>query len=209
MTPGSSDRPSSKVARLIREYGLDELGDELESRWTAEGERRLSLRDLADLFNKRLLEAALLEAGMSTLEQNVDAIYRDLTAEDVSSGVRTDTRNRLERNGVDVDALESDFVTYQAIRSYLKEWRGAEYEQLTDTEKIQKDSDVIQRLQTRTESIAETRIENLRETGRIDVENFEVYTSVQVLCQHCGRQYEVTEFLEQGGCDCLDEETDG
>ncbi|MFW5955772.1 MAG: rod-determining factor RdfA [Halorhabdus sp.] len=206
MAEESRNRPSSKVARLIEEYDLEGLGEQLEARWTAEDDRRLSLRDLAALFNKRLLEARLLAAGMSTLEQDVDGIYHDLTDDDVSSGVRTDTRNRLEREGVDLEQLESDFVTYQAIRTYLKEWRGAEYDHLTDTEKIEKDVEVIQRLQTRTESIAETRIENLRKTGRIDVEDFEVFATVQVLCQDCGRQYEVTEFLTQGGCGCLDTE---
>jgi len=206
MSEESSERPSSKVARLIEAYGLEGLGAELESRWTAEDESRLSLRDLADLFNKRLLEAALLEVGMSTLEQDVENIYNNLVGEDVSSGIRTDTRNRLEREGVDVESLQSDFVTYQAIRSYLQEWRGAEYISTTDREKIDKDIEVIQRLQSRTESISATRIENLRKTGRIDVKDFEVYASVQVLCQNCGRQYEVTTFLEQGGCDCLEAE---
>jgi hypothetical protein len=32
-----------------------------------------------------------------------------------------------KRDGVDVDKLESDFVTYQAIRSYLRDYRNAEY----------------------------------------------------------------------------------
>lgn len=192
---------------MIEKYGLDGLGEELESRWTAEDERRLSLRDLADLFNKRLLEAAMMEAGMSTLERDVNRIYHDLMDEDVSSGVRTDTRNRLERGGLDLGALESDFVTYQAVRSYLKDWRGVEYERPSDTEQVQKYEDAIKRLQTRTESITETRIENLRQTDRIAVEDFDVYASVQVLCENCGRQYEVGEFLDRGGCACFDDES--
>jgi hypothetical protein len=35
--------------------------------------------------------------------------------------MRTEASARLEPNGVDVDHLERDFVTYQAIRSYLTE----------------------------------------------------------------------------------------
>ncbi|QGN06119.1 hypothetical protein Hrd1104_01610 [Halorhabdus sp. CBA1104] len=202
MANEQTDKPSSKVARLIDRYDLGDLGAELESRWTADGDRRLSLRDLAELFNKRLLAQTLVEAGMSTLENDVDAIYRNLTDTDVSAGVRTDTRERLQRNGVDLEQLDRDFVTYQAIRSYLKEWRGAEYEQPAAEEKIEKDQESIQRLQTRLEAITETRIENLGETDRIDVDDFEVFASVQVLCQECGTQYDVDTFLEQGGCDC-------
>ncbi|MFC7021060.1 MULTISPECIES: rod-determining factor RdfA [Haloarcula] len=202
MADATEDRPSSKVARLIDGYDLDGLGAELEARWTGTGEERMSLRDLATLFNKRLLEQRLLDAGMSALETNVDMTYRNLTDEEVSTGVQTDTRSRLERNGVDVDELLSDFVTYQAIRSYLKEWRGAAYEGPSDDEKIQKDLESIQRLMTRTMSVTEERIEKLRNSGRFDLGEFEVFLDAQVLCQECGSQYSVTELFEQRGCDC-------
>ncbi|MDQ2053839.1 MULTISPECIES: rod-determining factor RdfA [Halobellus] len=202
MSNTTDNRPSSKVARLISEYGLDGLGDELEARWTGDGVERTSLRDLADYFNERLLEQALIDAGMSALESDVSSTYENLTDDDVSTGVRTDTRNRLEQNGVDVDALESDFVSYQAIRSYLTEYRDAEYRRLSDEEKVEKDLQSIQRLMTRTLSVTEERIEKLRETGRIDVDEFEVLLDVQVLCQNCGEQYSISEFLEQRGCEC-------
>ncbi|WP_284006999.1 rod-determining factor RdfA [Haloarcula pelagica] len=202
MADTPDDRPASKVARLIDEYGLEGLGADLEARWTGEGVERMSLRDLAEFFNKRLLEQALLDAGLSALESDVRTTYENLTGDDVSTGVRTDARTRLERNGIDVDDLERDFVTYQAIRSYLKEWRGAEYEGLSDQEKIEKDLESIQRLMTRTLSVTEERIEKLRDTDRIDIDEFEVFLDAQVLCQQCGTQYSVAEFLEQGGCPC-------
>ncbi|RLM53668.1 hypothetical protein DVK02_12520 [Halobellus sp. Atlit-31R] len=202
MSNTTGNRPSSKVARLIAEYGLDGLGDELEVRWTGDGVERTSLRDLADYFNERLLEQALIDAGMSALESDVESTYENLTNEDVSTGVRTDTRNRLEQNDVDVDKLESDFVSYQAIRSYLTEYRDAEYRRLSDEEKVEKDLQSIQRLMTRTLSVTEERIEKLRQTGRIDVDEFEVLLDVQVLCQNCGEQYSISEFLEQRGCAC-------
>jgi hypothetical protein len=128
--------------------------------------------------------------------------YRNLTDEDVSTGVQTDTRSRLERNGIDVDALQSDFVTYQAIRSYLKEWRGAAYEGPSDDEKIQKDLESIQRLMTRTMSVTEERIEKLRNSDRFELGDFEVFLDAQVLCQECGSQYSVSELFDQRGCEC-------
>lgn len=199
------DRPSSKVARLLQEYDLDGLGAELEARWTGDGIDRMSLRDLAEFFNKRLLEQALLDAGMSTLESDLDSTYEHLTEDDVSTGVQTETRSRLERNGIDVDALESDFVTYQAIRSYLKEWRGAEYERVSDAEKLEKDLETIQRLLTRTHSVAEHRLELLRDTDRLALKRFEVLLDTQVFCQECGSQSSLTGLFDRGGCDCLQE----
>ena len=197
-----ADRPSSKVARLIERYDLDGLGDELERRWTGDGIERLSLRDCATLFNERLLEAVLLEAGVSALETDVATTYERLTEDEVTTGVRVDTRRRLERNGIDVDALEDDFVSYQAIRSYLTEYRDAEYDRPSDAEKVRKDLESIQRLLTRTRSVTEDRIETLHGTGRIDADAFDVLLDLQVLCQHCGRQYAVAEFFERQGCDC-------
>lgn len=202
MTDRTDDRPSSKVARVIEAYGLDGLGAELEARWTGDGYERTSLRDLATYFNKRVLERSLLDAGLSALESDVDTTYRNLTSEDVSTGVQTDTRNRLERNGVDVERLEDEFVTYQAIRSYLREYRGAEYQTPSDAEKIDNDLQSIQRLLTRTRSVTEDRIEKLRETDRIDIEEFGVLLDLSVLCQECGSQYTITELLEERGCDC-------
>jgi hypothetical protein len=205
MAETTDDRPSSKVAHLIEEYDLDGLGAELEARWTGDGVERSSLRDLADRFNRRLLEQALLEAGMNTLESDVETIYEHLTSDDVSTGVRMDTHNRLDRNGIDPGELERDFVTYQAIRTYLKEWRGAEYEQLSDADKIAKDRESIQRLMTRTLSVTEDRIEKLRETGRVDIEAFEVVLDAQVLCRACGTQQSIGEFFDSGGCPCQQE----
>jgi len=202
MSDTTDSRPSSKVARLISEYGLDGLGEELEVRWTGDGVERSSLRDLADYFNERLLERALIDAGMAALDSDVSTTYRNLTDDDVSTGVRTDARNRLESNGVDVDGLESDFVSYQAIRSYLTEYRDAEYRRLSDEEKVEKDLQSIQRLMTRTLSVTEERIEKLAQTGRIDADEFEVLLDVQVLCGSCGEQYPISEFLDDRGCGC-------
>jgi hypothetical protein len=61
-----------KVGRVIREYGLDGLGTELEARWTGKGGDQYSLRALADRFNQRVLEAALEDAGVRSLEGDVE-----------------------------------------------------------------------------------------------------------------------------------------
>jgi len=123
-SPGRGRR--RKVARLIDEYNLQGIGEELERLWTADDDRR-SLRSLADLFNRRLLKISLEEAGVTSLDGEVENAYRLLDDDDVSGADRTRARRRLEREGVDVDTLQEDFVTYQAVRTYLKNYRGAEY----------------------------------------------------------------------------------
>ena len=199
------DRPgrSSKVARLIDDYDLGaSFGDELERRWTADGTERTSLRDLADLFNERLLRSAMSAVGVSTVSGEVSNLYQLLTDDDVSSGMRTEARARLERDGVDVDRLERDFVSYQAIRSYLTKYRDAEYEEPSEEEQVESVLDSIQRLRARLRSITESGLDRLRSTDRITLGDFRLFVDVDVLCEDCGAQYGVADLLERGGCDC-------
>lgn len=191
-----------KVAQLIRKYGLEGFGAELEAAWTGDGVERRSLRDLADAFNRRLLERSLLDAGVTAMEGEIDHYYSALTDEDESEAVRGEVRQQLEDHGIDVDELESDFVTYQAIRTYLQDDRGAEFQRRSDADQIEAERDAIERLLSRTSSVTETKIAHLRDTERIDVGEFELFLEVDVLCSGCGTQYSVQELFDRGGCEC-------
>lgn len=202
MTASTDRKPSNKVAKLIEQYALTGLGSELKAYWTGEGVERMSLRDLAAYFNKKLLETRMDEAGMSIVDNDVDTVYRNLTSESVSAGVRTDTENRLSENGIDPEQLDREFVSYQTLRTYLREYQNAEYDEISDEEKIEKDMRVIDRLMTRSQSVATDRIEKLISTGRISSSEFEVFIDMNVLCEDCGTQYSVDDYLQRGGCDC-------
>lgn len=198
---GTSSGRRTKVARLLDEYGFETLGPELERRWTAEGDDRMSLRDLADYFNTQLLAAAMAEAGLQPLSGEVENVYRLLTGDDVSTADRTRTRRRLERDGVDVDALESDFVTYQAIRTYLKRDRGAEHT-TDDRDRTVVETENIQRLRGRTVTVTEGKLAQLEKADHIVLGDARVLVDINVLCADCGAQYDVETLLERGGCDC-------
>jgi len=197
----------TKVGRLIVEYGLgEEYGEYLERAWTAGGSERKSLRDLATEFNRELLATAMTDAGVSTIDGEVDNVFRVLTSEEVTAGMRTDAQRRLERNGVDVEQLERDFVTYQAIRSYLQTERGAEYREDGDTDRVQRTADSIGRLRSRLLSVTESNLEQLKDGDEITLGEFQLFTSVDVLCDACDSRHSVAELLERGGCNCLDDE---
>lgn len=208
MPPDANDTDSdgtvnSKVARLIGVYNLDaNLGDRLEALWTAESSERESLRTLADRFNKRLLETVMNDAGMPVVDGEVDNLYRLLTEDDVSSGNRTEARRRLERNGVGVDQLERDFVTYQAVRTYLKDVRGASYERKRDGSRVKNVAETIQRLKSRTQSVAEKNINQLVRANLVSIGEYQLFIDVSILCEDCKTQYGLVEFLENGSCDC-------
>jgi hypothetical protein len=198
-----SDTKRSKVARLIGEYGLDGLGDELEERWTR-SEDRSSLRDLADYFNRQLLESALESIDTDPLQGGVDNVYRLLTDDDVTSGVRQETRSRLEQRGVDVESLENDFVSYQAIRTYLKEYRDTSSPDTSvdpDTHRQRKRT-TIQQLTSRLTTVTEEALGELKNADRLALGEFNVLVAVRVHCLDCDSRVSIPELIRNGGCDC-------
>ncbi|MFC3476725.1 rod-determining factor RdfA [Halobacterium litoreum] len=194
------DETDCKVGRLLVEYGLEDAGDDLERRWTADGEARASLRELADDFNRRLVRAALADAGRNPVDADVAATYEVLAGDDASEGVRTQKRLELSRDGVDVDALLADFVSHQAVHTYLREYRGAEQD--GDADQIATDVERLRRLQSRVASVAEDAVERSANADRIAVGDADVLVDVRVLCRDCGAAYDATELLSRGGCDC-------
>lgn len=196
---GTSGR-RGKVARLIETHGLPDVGDELERRWTATGDDRASLRDLADLFNRRLLAERLADEGITTLAGEAANHYRLLTDEAVSAADQTRVRRRLERLGVDVATLQSEFVSYQAIRTYLRGERGVDYE--PDGEPVADAAATVGQLRSRLATVTEDRLETARRADAIDLGGFDVTVAVRVACRDCGRQVDVGRLLDEGGCRC-------
>lgn len=201
--PGGDDEPTTKVGKLLETYDLGEAyGERLEARWLGDGVERKSLRDLADEFNRELLTVAMREAGMNALDGEAENLYRLLTDDDVTSGTRIDTRRRLADNGVDVESLERDFVSYQAIRTYLMDVRNANYEADSGEDRVERTVDSVRRLQSRTVSVAEGSLEQLENAGEISVGEGHVILDMTVLCEECDGQYSYEELLRRGGCDC-------
>lgn len=197
---GSGRGRPSKVASLIDAYELQGLGDLMERRWTAD-EDRWSLRELAAHFNQSLLRASMESEGVQPLDGEVENTYRLLTDEDVPESDRTRTRRRLERAGIDVDALMDDFVTYQAVRTYLRSHRDVEYA-ADDTDPLEREVTNVQRLRGRVDSVTEGKLEQLRDGGELSLGEFRVIVDVHVVCEDCNAHYDVVDLLEAGGCDC-------
>lgn len=201
-TTASSRGRRSKVARLIDEYDLQGLGAELEQSWTAE-ENRKSLRELASYFNRQLLQRTLDEANVHCLDGELENTYRLLTDDEISSAESTRVERRLERDGVGVDKLKSDFVTYQAIRSYLKNHRGAEYTP-AETDPLEREATNVQKLRGRMVSVTEGKLEQFRDNDELTLGEFRTLVDIRVVCEDCNTQFDILELLDRGGCNCTD-----
>jgi len=193
----------SKVSRLIDEYDLARIGTELETRWTRT-ENRSSLRDLADYFNKELLKAALTGSGSDLLDGEVENFYRLLTDDSVTSGVRQQARNQLDQKGIDPAKLENDFVTYQSIRTYLKNHRDASAPNTGSSPKsrIERKRSTIQRLGSRLTDVTEQSLRELATASIITLGEFDVIVTIRVHCTGCGTQQSISNLLTNRGCEC-------
>ena len=160
---------NTKAGRLIEEYDRGEgYGDRFERLWTADDDRRESLRGLVDRFNRRLLRAAV--------DGEVDNLYRLLT-DDVSSGNRTEARGRLAESGLNAEQLERGFMTYQAIRSYLGDVCGAEFDHEAN-ESIFRTNEVVARLRSRTRCVAAQNLERLIDADEVKMGEFNLLDNV-------------------------------
>lgn len=189
-----------KVGRVADRYGLDEFDETLADRWTAT-EDRVSLRELTHEFNQRLVRGAMQAASLRTLDGEAENTYRLLTDDEVSSGMRTRARNRLARDGIDPDELESAFVSHQTLHTHFTDCLGVrldtERDDLLDTERTK-----VNALRNRMAVVTTDSLERLHAADEMTLESFDVLVDVSVYCKSCGAIHDLDTVFDQGGCDC-------
>lgn len=190
-----------KVQRIINRYGLDGMGQQLEDRWLGNNGEAESLRDLADELNLKILQSAVEAVGQVMITSELETMYEVLMGDSSSSADRTKVRRDLERAGIDVDRLENDFVTHQAIYTYLTKGRGVSKE--TETrDPIESSQETINRLRSRTELVTESEIERLSSRSAISIGTFDTLVTITVACQDCGTHLDVSTLLSEQSCQC-------
>lgn len=188
---------NTKIDRIIEKYGLDGIREELGRRWTSE-ENRDSLRDLESYFNRHVLRAAVEEVGTIPLDGEVENIYRLLTEDDVQESNRTHARRRLEREGVDVDQVCSDFVSHQTIYRYLTnhlEVESPEEEKAGDESYVER----VRALQNRTKVVTKDVVKRLQDDD-LDEDELDVLVDVKIRCPECGQYHRIDHFVEETEC---------
>jgi hypothetical protein len=205
-TSGSKRRGGqrSKIIRVIGKYDLEGLADEMVAAWTGEGEEKRSLRQLATEFNQRVLEASMREAGRNAYDENVSNLYRLLTDGEVSSGVRTETRERLRQDGVDIDEVEEDFVSHQAVHTYLTKHRNVTPSAHDQSIESRRESALktVLRLQSRSVAVIRNTLDWLIAADAIELKEYDIVTETTVICKECGISKPIDDLIDDGGCYC-------
>lgn len=196
--------PCCKLGRAIARDDLQWIDEEFPVAWRGEAGERTSLRDLADRANTAMLAAALDRAGVDPLDGDPGNLYRRLTDESISAGERTELRNRLSSAGVDVDALESRFVSHQTVHSHLTDCLDVSQgdDERSASERRAAERRRIRSLQSRTEAVTVDALQRLDRHEDIALPEFDVLVDIAVLCRACDRRTEIGEIIASGGCEC-------
>ena len=191
---------SYKIGRVLAAYGLEDLHERLPALWRGDTGEATSLRDLARQINIAILQRAMERAGLDPIDGEAANAYRLLTDDEVSAGARTQQRRSLERAGIEVDQLEGQFVTHQAIYTYLTEVLGVSKD--TDTDPVESRRERVQRLRGRTEAVVGDALTTLRDSSSITLGESETTVDIRVYCRNCQSGYEFEDLLARGGCAC-------
>lgn len=199
-----NDTPRNKVATVIRKRELDDLVDELEQRWTGEGFEEHSTRELTEFFNQTLIREAIEVSGSIPLDGEVENLYRLLSDDDIRSSSKIQAHERLAEEGIDAEELTNDFVSHQTMYRFLRDVRDVDTstEQKSTDEIITATRQSIMRLNNRTKSVVNQNITKLDNRDEFEVGDFDIYVNVQLTCNDCGTTRDVTQILDQNGCDC-------
>ena len=202
LAPGArlmSNRKGTKVARNIEKYDIQAMGSTLEARWTGATGERTSLRNLAHIFNRALVDAALREGDVHSYFADVDAIYDAL--QNGSNAERLRAERRLTREGIDVDALTADFVTHQAVHTYLRQERDVSLT-VADTNPVEKRIKTIEKLEGRGAAVAQAAVSRLPAADDAADPAYEVLVEFKAVCTAWGDTYAVRDLLRRDGCGC-------
>ena len=203
---------SCKIGRNIDKYGLDDLNQELTQKRKT---NNASLRDLADYINQRILGAALSDAGVDSTDTLYDAIsgdemttelYESLTSDDTPTERVARLRTRLTQLGVDIDTVESDWVTHPTVRSHLRECQDidtARSANLTADDA----RDTIEWARTQCVNIVAQTFTRLRNAGIVSTGSLNVTLTIQITCTNCGDTYRPGQLLNHRTCSCSSEGT--
>lgn len=194
------DQPTRrcKICRVLDERQISEGDDRLLSRWHGNGSERMGYRKLAKWLNITLLRREMDRAGISTLGGEAESKYERLRGDDTA--ISAEVRKTLEAEGIDMEALVSDFVSYGVIRTHIKECLDAERDETTsDWER--KSIEITREHATKKTNEAVTSLLN---KGEIESSgDISVTLSVELECEHCRVQIPLSRALRRGYvCDC-------
>ncbi|WP_338009452.1 rod-determining factor RdfA [Natronoglomus mannanivorans] len=185
-----------KVGRTIAAYNLFEFNNELRRR----KESGSSLRELAEFMNTRVVERALEDAGVDIVG-DPDDIYEKLTDDDVRSSQRKELESKLQQQGVDIEQLQSDFVSHQTMKWHLNDCLDIDTSRAATID-FERERGTIEWSQARCEKVISQSLSRLQQANELQTGSLHITQTVRVTCTDCNRTYKINDLLAERTCEC-------
>jgi len=190
-----------KVCRVLSERGLDDYEDQLLAQWRGEDGDRKGYRQLARWLNVTLLRREMEAAGLTTLGGEAASKYDRLRADDARA---SEVARHLDCEGIDVDRLGSDFVSYGVVRTHILDCLGEEYQ---PEESSEWETDAVEIARDHTTTKIGEAVNALSGKGEIGVgADVTVHLDVEIECGECGTRIALERAFEgEESCECVPE----
>lgn len=192
-----------KVDTLIERYALTvpdpgyaSVDEYLEVRWTgADGRSADGYKTLTEWFNKRLLKRLYEEHGRDTVRVHLDREYEVITGDDEIQ--RDELAADLATDGLDIDEIDSDLVSWSTMRHHLKGCLEAEKE--TAEASTDWETNTVQKAQERTAEKTRSVLSSLTSKERLpDAQRANVDVQVKLSCPDCSVRVPFEDAVERG-----------
>lgn len=200
----ASEAMSCKVDRIRDRYDLLNLDERLARRYDLGDE--VGVRDLEGYINTYVLRRAMSEAGMVSLDGEVENYHRLLTDDEVSEFDREETVRELEDEGIDVESVLDDFVTYQTVRKHLNQCLDIDTSRPDYEPSFADARQHLGKLSARVETVVDGTLSRLRDHDALEIGDPETTVQIRVRCGDCGRLYDARQLLRHQRCSCKESE---
>lgn len=170
-----------------------------------------SFRDLAAHFNARVVARALERSDVGdgrsvhaalVGDEVADDVYRVLHGDEASDVRRAEVRARLSEAGVDVERLESSFVSHVTVRSHLRDCAGVDPDLDESPPPFEQIANTTQGARTRASNVVQSSLNRAVRHGHLETGPLEAEVPVRVTCTECGDAFYLSELLERRRCSC-------
>ena len=182
-----------KVCRVLDERDMQRYEDRLVEQWTASPPKRKGYRQLADWLNTMMLRREMDRVGLSTLGNEPESKYERLHGGDET--VAAEVRSDLHNEGIDVDGLDTDFVSYGVVRTHIKECLGLD----RNVESTDWETDAIEYTHEYASRKLEDTVRSLLNKDELSAcGEVEVHVSFEVECEGCHTRVPIDRALRRG-----------
>jgi len=183
-------------APTVPDPGHESVDEYLVARWTgADGRSADGYKALTEWFNKRLLKRVYEEHGRDVVSVHLDREFELITGDaDIQ---RDELAADLAADGLDIDEVQTELVSWSTMRHHLKGCLDAEKD--TTPAETDWEANTVQMARERAAEKAQSVLSSLTSKGRLqDADRAQVDVQVKLRCPDCSVRVPFEDAVERG-----------